>query len=737
MVPAHKDTRMLQHSFHRMGVYDSSEQDQRKHASEMEALRYEAEQLRLSLKAERHAKERALMEVEDMRTKLVATQEEHQRLLNVLVATQEQLESITAASRLQHLMLNSVGESIITTDQMGKIIFWNKNAERTYGWTIDEAFGKDIIDFVVPETDTQIAHDIMSSLVQGEDWTGEFPVLTRSGTRLHMLVTDRPILDENGQLQGVIGISRDISDRKRHEDYILEINSDLERRVRERTQALQDANKELSQVKNQLQLIMDAAADLILQTDADGNTIRFCNSAVTKHLGYAPEELIGKPSTILTDEKRATRLVERFQRLWDEHFETFSLMEQIQLQAKSGEYRWFQLQMTFCYIDGKCSHVITVGRDTSEQDKLQESLQRASAVEEACPDMLFQLDSERNITHVSPAVYDVLGYDVRELLGKSDYDYVYSEDLSRLISIQSTIAKQLSGDTLQAFLAGRKVDLQLSGFYKLRRVKKSGAAVWLDVNYRLYPDQKAKSFAFVTVERDISERIQQQLLRQRIAGALRQEEVKRSSPDLQNVLREALQCDGQKAAETRPEPATSETESRGVSEGQADAQDTPGSSDGEEVPEAGSEGSTVPGQAHTRRRRRRRSRHGRAHFMADMYGMPHRCMVPHPHAGPFLPHAALTGGATMYPQPAWGISQAAPQYHAQPQPVVHPGMLGYAGPVGQPSFFPPRPMPSPRRPDVWPQASVSEDKLHQDRRMHTLEHARSAANPVVWPRTTY
>jgi len=72
------------------------------------------------------------------------------------------VEDITEQKRIhneikfQADLINNVGQAVIATDLPGKVIYWNKAAEKIYGWSISEAIGQNIMDLTpVEQTNKQ------------------------------------------------------------------------------------------------------------------------------------------------------------------------------------------------------------------------------------------------------------------------------------------------------------------------------------------------------------------------------------------------------------------------------------------------------------------------------------------------------------------------------------------------------------------------------------------------------
>ncbi|MCC5948635.1 MAG: PAS domain S-box protein [Nitriliruptoraceae bacterium] len=131
----------------------------------------------------------------------------------VAIHTDVTLQHRTAAERDFHAQLVAVaGNAIIATDLTGRVTFWNRAAEHLYGWSSDEACGRNILELNVNPDATEHAERVLTQLREGVSWSGEFEVRHRDGTRFPALVTNAPYLDAAGELAGIIGVSVDITD---------------------------------------------------------------------------------------------------------------------------------------------------------------------------------------------------------------------------------------------------------------------------------------------------------------------------------------------------------------------------------------------------------------------------------------------------------------------------------------------------------------------------------------------
>jgi PAS domain S-box-containing protein len=122
--------------------------------------------------------------------------------------------------RFQAQLVNAIGQAVIATDAEGNVSFWNRFAETLYGWSAEEAIGRNIVDLTPADISRQQAAEIMTRLQSGETWRGEFTVQRKDGSTFPALVTDTPIVDEQGTQIGIISTSINITDRIQAEEKI-------------------------------------------------------------------------------------------------------------------------------------------------------------------------------------------------------------------------------------------------------------------------------------------------------------------------------------------------------------------------------------------------------------------------------------------------------------------------------------------------------------------------------------
>jgi len=123
-----------------------------------------------------------------------------------------------AQVREQAALLDIAHEAIQVKDLDGKIIYWNKGAERTYGWTAAEVLGRKS-DLLYQDS---AAFDIaQAQLLTTGEWRGELIKRTKDGRDITLAARWTLVLDVDGQPKGILVIEADITGEKKLETQLM------------------------------------------------------------------------------------------------------------------------------------------------------------------------------------------------------------------------------------------------------------------------------------------------------------------------------------------------------------------------------------------------------------------------------------------------------------------------------------------------------------------------------------
>jgi len=110
-------------------------------------------------------------------------------------------------------ILQVVEESLIGSNLNGEIIFWNKGAEKLFGYGQTEVLGRQLA-FLYPEKGEKILKSDLENILKGKDYIGEWKGKRKDGTIVWVKIKTTCLLDDKGKAIGFIGISHDITEQK-------------------------------------------------------------------------------------------------------------------------------------------------------------------------------------------------------------------------------------------------------------------------------------------------------------------------------------------------------------------------------------------------------------------------------------------------------------------------------------------------------------------------------------------
>src|SRR5215475_15107657 len=107
-------------------------------------------------------------------------------------------------------IVESSDDVIVSKTLDGIITSWNPAAERTFGWTAEEAIGRHIT-LIIPDDRRAEENGVLARIRQGERVDHfETARITKDRRLLDMSITVSPIKDSVGRIIGASKVARDI-----------------------------------------------------------------------------------------------------------------------------------------------------------------------------------------------------------------------------------------------------------------------------------------------------------------------------------------------------------------------------------------------------------------------------------------------------------------------------------------------------------------------------------------------
>lgn len=259
--------------------------------------------------------------------------------------------------------------------------------------------------------------------------------------------------------------------------------------------ALEARMDEAGKTENLLKTVMANLGEAVLIVSPSRRSIMGSNSAVESILGYSAEELLGKTTVVIHENKEA--------------FHAFGATSEPVLQ-KEGifrcEYRLKHKQghpvpveitvVALHRTPGWHAGVISIIRDLTSQKKAEDALRKSEEqyrlLAENTLDIIWELNLDFLFTYVNPAIEKMTGYSPDQIVGTHLLESVGQKELKKLERIiKDEIAKGSEGNGI---------------IFESRLIHKDGSLVPTEVHARVLFGDNAKPVAIQGTTRDIRQR---------------------------------------------------------------------------------------------------------------------------------------------------------------------------------------------------------------------------------------
>ncbi|HWK89464.1 MAG TPA: PAS domain S-box protein [Longimicrobium sp.] len=299
-----------------------------------------------------------------------------------------------AALQRQALVFDNLYDAVMITDFAGKLVAWNRGAERVYGWSRQEALGHGPELWLGPRRAEELSLEIFDALDGGGRWSGEIRFTRKDGAPGVCETVVVPLLDERGSRIGALGVTRDISERKRTEEAL--------RASEERYRLMMAGSERL----------------FFYAHDRDG-AYEYLSPSVSRVLGYEPEELLGRTYHALHPPELDESWVDQQTRATlgtqggPNTYEVYA-------RHKDGHTVALELVETAVWSNGDLRGVRGFARDVTarrlSEQALRDSEERYRSLFEESRDAIYITTLDGRFVDVNQALVDLFGYSREELL---------------------------------------------------------------------------------------------------------------------------------------------------------------------------------------------------------------------------------------------------------------------------------------------------------------------------------
>ena len=122
--------------------------------------------------------------------------------------------------RQQASLLDKAQDAILVCDLQFKVLFWNKGAERMYGWQLSDALGRNLTDLILRDNPDRLA-EIREAFETSDEWLTETTHSRRDGGYMTVECRWTLVRDDRGKPDYYLVIVTDITEKRRAEEQLL------------------------------------------------------------------------------------------------------------------------------------------------------------------------------------------------------------------------------------------------------------------------------------------------------------------------------------------------------------------------------------------------------------------------------------------------------------------------------------------------------------------------------------
>jgi PAS domain S-box-containing protein len=246
-------------------------------------------------------------------------------------------------------LLDNSPDAMMALSPLGAVVYWNRGAEHTFGYSRDEAVGRQLSELIIPA----------DQLAEEQKFTNEVTVSGRSdfeslrkrkdGSLIPVDISTRVIRNDQGGVKYILSSKKDITDRKLAEE------------------ALQGSELRYRR-------LFESAQDGILILDGDSGQIVDVNPYLIEILGFSKAELAGKELWEIGPFKDIVASKIAFAELQQQGYVRY---DNLPLQSRDGHIRQVEV-VSNSYVAGESRVIQCNIRDNTQRRLSEEELRQTN-----------------------------------------------------------------------------------------------------------------------------------------------------------------------------------------------------------------------------------------------------------------------------------------------------------------------------------------------------------------------
>ena len=112
------------------------------------------------------------------------------------------------------LLLNETPDAIVISTPAGKVVYWNKGAERVFGYTRAEAVGRLVSELILPADRVDEEGRLLQETIEIGSATYESMRRNKDGSLIYVDISSRAVRNAQGQVEYVVSSEKDVTHLK-------------------------------------------------------------------------------------------------------------------------------------------------------------------------------------------------------------------------------------------------------------------------------------------------------------------------------------------------------------------------------------------------------------------------------------------------------------------------------------------------------------------------------------------
>ena len=355
-------------------------------------------------------------------------------------------------------IVDASNDAIVSRDSAGKVLSWNRSAERLFGYSAAEMLGRNISVLASPAQhhELRISEEITTDIgARSHDAVR----VGKDGRLIDVSISASPIKDPEGHVNAVALIFRDITERKQADE-----------------------------ARTRLAAAAEGSNDAIFIRDVDGKIV-FWNHGAQKIYGYSSAEVLGKDSAFLVPPEH----LEDRERHW-EALQQGGAVENHETVRRCKDQTLVDVTISVSQVKDTSGNIIgltTIARDISARKPAERAQAQLAAIVETSDDAIVARTPDDTIINWNAAAERMFGWSAKEALGKS-----FRGLLSQTPEVrqQGRFEKVLRGEPAPA----PRDDV---------RRRKDGSTIHVQTTMSAVRDAQGKILFVSCIMRDVTERV--------------------------------------------------------------------------------------------------------------------------------------------------------------------------------------------------------------------------------------